>query len=163
MLCWLHILLLSHRILNSVSLLNLIICLIETLIFISFFFFWLLLGQAVVYRGIRVDGSEFKLCVHYTCQIQKLKFSHVELHLLWCDSSIFFLWLTAMALRMATRRLGSKLLPRFSSISVLHSHATSFGSSISLSSARMCVCVCYSFHSDNKSMLHIEEKGFWEY
>jgi len=32
-----------------------------------------------------------------------------------------------MALRMATRRLGSKLLPRFSSTSVLHSHATSFG------------------------------------
>ncbi|XP_075668874.1 2-methoxy-6-polyprenyl-1,4-benzoquinol methylase, mitochondrial-like isoform X1 [Castanea sativa] len=35
--------------------------------------------------------------------------------------------LTAMALRMVTRKLGSKLLPRFSSTSQLHSHATSFG------------------------------------
>ncbi|KAL4619461.1 hypothetical protein ACB092_06G080700 [Castanea dentata] len=32
-----------------------------------------------------------------------------------------------MALRMVTRKLGSKLLPRFSSTSQLHSHATSFG------------------------------------
>ncbi|KAK4576538.1 hypothetical protein RGQ29_027190 [Quercus rubra] len=32
-----------------------------------------------------------------------------------------------MALRMVTRKLGSKLLPRFSSTSLLHSHATSFG------------------------------------
>ncbi|KAF3958741.1 hypothetical protein CMV_016375, partial [Castanea mollissima] len=32
----------------------------------------------------------------------------------------------AMSLRMVTRKLGSKLLPRFSSTSQLHSHATSF-------------------------------------
>ncbi|KAK7841783.1 2-methoxy-6-polyprenyl-1 [Quercus suber] len=32
-----------------------------------------------------------------------------------------------MALRTVTRKLGSKLLPRFSSTSLLHSHATSFG------------------------------------
>ncbi|KAK4576532.1 hypothetical protein RGQ29_027186 [Quercus rubra] len=31
-----------------------------------------------------------------------------------------------MGLRMVTRKLGSKLLPRFSSTSLLHSHATSF-------------------------------------
>lgn len=32
-----------------------------------------------------------------------------------------------MALRMVSRKLGGKLLPRFSSASLLHSHATSFG------------------------------------
>ena len=44
-----------------------------------------------------------------------------------------FLRLTAMGLRMVTRKLGSKLLPRFSSTSLLHSHATSFGLYFSLS------------------------------
>ena len=63
-------------------------------------------------------------------------------------------WLTAMALRMVTRKLGSKLLPRFSSTSLLHSHATSFGLSFSLSHIfTWCVCV-WLFYSENRYMDH---------
>lgn len=49
------------------------------------------------------------------------------------ENELFRFCIAVMALRIVTRRFGSKVLPLFSSANLLHSHATSFGWFISLS------------------------------
>lgn len=78
-----------------------------------------------------------------------------------------FLRLTAMGLRMVTRKLRSKLFPRFSSTSLLHSHATSFGLSFSLSLSYIfmwCVCLIVLFRKQiygSRILFSLNEMDFF--